>query len=111
MTSPDPERHQRSDELGGALRARLRHHGEVYDLFGIHMVNMALTIVTIGVYRFWAKTRIRRFLWSQTSFLGDRFEYTGTGKELLLGFAIVMVFLIISLGVYGTVHLDLARVV
>jgi uncharacterized membrane protein YjgN (DUF898 family) len=93
MTSPDPERHQRSDELGGALRARLRHHGEVYDLFGIHMVNMALTIVTIGVYRFWAKTGIRRYLWSQTSFLDDRFEYTGTGKELLVGFAIVMAIL------------------
>lgn len=85
---------QRSDDLGGARRDRLRHHGEVYDLFGIHMVNMMLTIVTIGVYRFWAKTRIRRYLWSQTSFLDDRFEYTGTGKELLIGFAIVMAFLI-----------------
>jgi hypothetical protein len=86
--------------MGSARRDRLRHHGEVYDLFGIHIVNTLLTVVTIGIYRFWAKTRIRRFLWSQTSFLGDRFEYTGTGKELLLGFAIVMVFLIISLGVY-----------
>ena len=89
-----------TDFSGSARRDRLRHHGEVYDLFGIHMVNMLLTIVTIGIYRFWAKTRIRRFLWSQTSFLDDRFEYTGTGKELLLGFAIVMAFLAVALGLY-----------
>ena len=89
-----------TDGIGSARRDRLRHHGEVYDLFGIHIVNILLTIVTIGIYRFWAKTRVRRYLWSQTSFLGDRFEYTGTGKELLLGFAIVIVFLLIFFGVY-----------
>lgn len=89
-----------TDGIGSAHRDRLRHNGEVYDLFGIHIVNMLLTIVTIGIYRFWAKTRIRRYLWSQTSFLGDRFEYTGTGKELLLGFAIVMAFLVIFFGIY-----------
>ena len=62
------------------------------------MVNLLLTIVTLGIYRFWAKTRIRRYLWSQTEFLGDRFEYTGTGKELLIGFLIVFAFLIVMPG-------------
>ncbi len=84
-------------ESGASGRARLRHHGEVFDLFGIHMVNMLLTVVTLGTYRFWAKTRIRRFLWSQTEFLDDRFEYTGTGKELVLGFLIVLTFLVVVL--------------
>lgn len=84
-------------------RGRLCHHGEAFDLFGIYIRNIALTIVTLGIYRFWAKTRIRRFLWSQTGFLDDRFEYTGTGKELFLGFLIVVAFLIVVLGAYSTV--------
>ena len=86
----------RSPIASATRREHLRHHGEVFDLFGIYMVNLLLTIVTLGIYRFWAKTRIRRYLWSHTEFLGDRFEYTGTGKELLIGFLIVFTFLAVQ---------------
>ena len=72
-------------------------------MFGIYVVNMLLTIVTLGIYRFWAKTRMRRYLWSHTEFLEDRFEYTGTGKELLIGFLIVFAFLFAVLGAYTVV--------
>jgi uncharacterized membrane protein YjgN (DUF898 family) len=50
------------------------------------IVNLLLTIVTLGVFRFWARTRIRRFLWANTQLAGEAFEYTGTGGELLRGF-------------------------
>ncbi|MFB3819783.1 MAG: YjgN family protein [Candidatus Methylomirabilales bacterium] len=62
-------------------------HGSGGSLFGIFLVNMVLTLVTFGVYRFWATTRVRRYLMSQTEFEGDRFAYHGTGRELWLGFA------------------------
>jgi uncharacterized membrane protein YjgN (DUF898 family) len=65
---------------------RLTFHGSGGTLFGIYIVNILLTIATFGIYRFWGKVRIRRFMLSQTSFEGDRFAYHGTGKELLLGF-------------------------
>ncbi len=47
------------------------------------------------MYYCWAKTRVRRYLFSETAFEGDRFAYHGTGKELLLGFlkAFVVFFL------------------
>lgn len=45
-----------------------------------------LEFVTVGFYRFWLATDIRRHLWSHTSIDGDVAEYTGTGKELLIGF-------------------------
>jgi uncharacterized membrane protein YjgN (DUF898 family) len=61
-------------------------HGSGGSLFGIFLVNMVLTLVTLGVYRFWATTRVRRYLMSQTEFEGDRFAYHGTGRELWLGF-------------------------
>ncbi len=68
-----------------SVERRLSFHGEGGTLFGIHIVNVLCTLGTIGVYYFWAKTRTRRFLFSQTAFEGDRFAYHGTGKELLFG--------------------------
>jgi uncharacterized membrane protein YjgN (DUF898 family) len=68
----------------GPLRRPL-FHGTGGTLFGIHVVNTLLTLVTLGVYYFWAKTRLRQYLFSQTEIEGDRFAYHGTGRELLLG--------------------------
>src|SRR5258705_175247 len=60
-------------------------HGSGGTLFGIHVVNTLLTIVTVGIYYFWAKTRLRQYLFGQAEIDGDRFAYHGTGRELLLG--------------------------
>ncbi|HET9925566.1 MAG TPA: YjgN family protein [Methylomirabilota bacterium] len=64
---------------------RPRFHGSGGTLFGIHVVNVLLTLVTLGIYYFWAKTRVRGYLSSQSEIEGDRFAYHGTAKELLLG--------------------------
>ena len=65
---------------------RLAFHGAGGSLLGIHIVNVLLTIITLGVYYFWAKVRVRSYILSQTECAGDRFAYHGTGRELLLGF-------------------------
>jgi uncharacterized membrane protein YjgN (DUF898 family) len=68
--------------------ASVRHpsfHGRGGTLFGIHVVNVLLMLVTFGIYYFWAKTRIRAYLSGQTEIEGDRFAYHGTARELLLG--------------------------
>jgi uncharacterized membrane protein YjgN (DUF898 family) len=65
---------------------RLSFHGVGGSLFGIHIVNVFLTIVTLGVFYFWGKARVRRYLWSQTAIAGDRFAFHGTGREMFLGF-------------------------
>lgn len=57
------------------------------------LINLLLTILTFGIYRFWAKTKVRKFIWSNIRFMGDPFEYTGKGSELLLGFLIVLAIL------------------
>jgi uncharacterized membrane protein YjgN (DUF898 family) len=56
--------------------------------------NVLLTVVTLGVYRFWATARQRRYLWSRTEVIGDRLEWSGTGKEMFIGFLIVMAILL-----------------
>jgi uncharacterized membrane protein YjgN (DUF898 family) len=49
-----------------------------------------LLLFTLGIYRFWLTTDIRRYLWSNTELAGDSFEYSGTAYELLLGFLIAL---------------------
>ena len=53
-----------------------------------------LELITFGFYRFWLTTDIRRHLWSNTEVDGDAMEYTGRGKELLLGFLVAMAVLV-----------------
>jgi uncharacterized membrane protein YjgN (DUF898 family) len=64
---------------------RMSFHGTGGSLFGIHIVNLFLTVVTLGFYYFWGKVKVRSYLLSQTELEGDRFAYHGTGKELLFG--------------------------
>lgn len=57
----------------------------------IAFTNLLLTLVTLGIYRFWARARERRYLWSRTEFIDDTLEWTGTGAEMFKGFLLVMV--------------------
>ena len=54
----------------------------------------ALEFVTLGFYRFWLLTDIRRHLWANTLVDGDAAEYTGRGKELLIGFLVALAILV-----------------
>jgi uncharacterized membrane protein YjgN (DUF898 family) len=81
----------------------LTFHGAGGTLFGIYIVNVLLTLATLGWYRFWGKVRVRNFMLSQTSFEGDRFAYHGTGKELLLGFFKALLFVGLPITVLGAV--------
>ena len=65
----------------------------------IAFTNLLLTIVTLGIYTFWARARTRRYLWSRTRFIDDRLEWTGTGLELFIGYLIAIVVFFVPLGV------------
>src|ERR1044072_8999504 len=53
-----------------------------------------LLLVTLGIYRFWLQTDVRRFLWNNTEIAGDSLEYAGTARELLIGFLVAIAFLV-----------------
>jgi uncharacterized membrane protein YjgN (DUF898 family) len=59
-------------------------------LAGLVTKGTVLTLITLGIYRFWYRTHLRRYYWSNTTLLDDGFEYSGTGKELLIGFLIML---------------------
>lgn len=63
--------------------------GNWKDFAKIAIPNLLLTVVTLGIYRFWATTRERQYLWSRSRFVDERLEWAGTGKELFFGFLVV----------------------
>jgi uncharacterized membrane protein YjgN (DUF898 family) len=66
--------------------ARVEFTGRRGDFWGLVSRGALLELVTFGFYRFWLATSMRRHLWSNTSVNGDAAEYTGTAKELFIGF-------------------------
>ena len=63
-------------------------------LTGIAVKGFLLSLLTFGIYRFWYMTNLRRFFWSRTTVDGSPAEYTGTGKELFLGFLVALAILV-----------------
>lgn len=81
-----------------------KHHldfwGEGSKLFGIFIVNMLLTLVTLGLYYPWARAATLKYLYQETEFEGSRFTFHGTGKEMFIGF-------IKAIGIFGGLYLVL----
>jgi uncharacterized membrane protein YjgN (DUF898 family) len=67
------------------------------------LVNALLTIVTLTIYRFWAKTNVRKHIWSCVHVNGEPLEYTGRGMELFKGFLVVLGVFILPVVVISTV--------
>src|SRR3984893_6042870 len=70
------------------------YSGDRGEFFGLVTRGAALELITVGFYRFWLATHIRRHLWSNTHIDGDAAEYTGRGKELLIGFLIALAIIV-----------------
>ena len=77
-----------------AQERAIRFTGNWREYLPIAASNVLLIIVTLGIYRFWAAARQRRYLWSRTEVIGDRLEWSGTGKEMFIGFLVVIVVLL-----------------
>lgn len=79
------------------------------EFFKIYLKNILLTVVTLGVYRFWAKVQTRRFVYQHSVFYGERFGYHATGREKFSGFLkgmFILLPLLVLLGIiyYAMVH-------
>ncbi len=73
-----------------ARQPLFKYDGKIGELYWIFIKNLLLKIITLGIYRFWAVSRLRRYVWSRLQFQGERFEYTGTGGELFKGFLLAL---------------------
>lgn len=66
------------------------HEISLRSFLGLSLKNGLLNLVTLTLYRFWARTEVRRRLWSKISINNERLEYTGRGMELFIGFLIAV---------------------
>jgi uncharacterized membrane protein YjgN (DUF898 family) len=69
----------------------VRFTGSGAEYFGIWIVNLLLTIVTIGIYSAWAKVRKKRYFYAHTKIDGDSFEYRGKPIAIQKGRIIAVV--------------------
>ncbi len=67
----------------------LEFSGTGSEYFRIWIVNVFLTILTLGIYAPWAKVRSRRYFYRNTVLAGHPFDYTADPLALLKGYAIV----------------------
>lgn len=85
--------YQPAQDAAGHGRA-VSFTGNWREFLPIALTNLLLIVVTLGIYRFWASARERRYLWSRTRVIDDSLEWSGTGKEMFLGFLLVVAVLL-----------------
>ena len=78
-----------------------RFEGRRRPLAVLLLRNLLFSVLTLGIYRFWARTHVRRFVWRHTVLLDDALEYLGTGGELFIGFLIAVAVLLPVFAAYS----------
>jgi uncharacterized membrane protein YjgN (DUF898 family) len=64
---------------------RIAFIGSGGEYFRIWIVNLLLTIVTLGIYSAWAKVRRAQYFYGNTQLAGSSFEYHGNPVAILKG--------------------------
>jgi uncharacterized membrane protein YjgN (DUF898 family) len=69
--------------------------GRAFEYFGIWIVNVLLSILTLGIYSAWAKVRNKRYFYGNTILAGHGFDYLASPVQILKGRLIVVAFLVL----------------
>lgn len=59
--------------------------GDGFEFFKIWIVNLLLTILTLGIYSAWAKVRTNRYFYSNMYLAGSPFQYLAKPMQILIG--------------------------
>jgi uncharacterized membrane protein YjgN (DUF898 family) len=70
---------------------RFEFSGDAREYFRIWVVNLALSIVTLGVFSAWAKVRSERYFYGNTRLAGEPFEYLARPLPILKGRIIAVI--------------------
>ena len=80
---------------GTAQAVDFKFSGRGSEYFRIWIVNLALTIITLGIYSAWAKVRRLQYFYRNTSLAGGSFDYHGDPVAILKGRIIAVVLLVL----------------
>jgi len=84
-----------ADKPAGKRHVGFVFTGEGYEYFKIWIVNILLTIVTLGIYAPWAKVRNAQYFYGNTSLDGASFAFTADPVKMLIGRLIAVGLLIV----------------
>ncbi len=96
---PDADAASSGGVRPNATRHTVKFTGQGGEYFRIWIVNLALTIVTLGIYSAWAKVRRKRYFYGNTLIDGTPFDYQGNPLAILKGRIIAA--LLLSAGSFG----------
>jgi uncharacterized membrane protein YjgN (DUF898 family) len=83
----------------GGRRYPLEFTATAGEYFRIWIVNLALSVITLGIYSAWAKVRKRRYFYGHTRIDGQGFEYRGNPVAILKGRIIAVAVIAVYYGV------------
>ena len=87
---------------------KLKYSGTGSEFFKIWILNILMSILTLGIYSFWGKTRIRQYAIASFSLDNDSFVYTGKGRELFIGFMKAMLLMLVICAISTAISLPIA---
>ncbi len=99
-----PARCQCGYLFGGSSPGKFEFKGEGARLLVLYIKLIVFSVFTLGIYSFWGRAEIRKYLWSNTYFAGQPFDYHGTGKELFFGW-LKLIGLLIVLYCFVTLYI------
>ena len=82
-----------------AAEAKVGFGGVGKKLSALVIKGFLLQLLTLGIYRFWYVTDLRRLYWGHTTIGGEPLDYTGRAMELLKGFFVALLAPIVSIAV------------
>lgn len=80
-------------EAAALAPQQLRFTGSGGSYFGIWIVNLLLSILTLGIYSAWAKVRRLQYFYRHTELAGATFDFHGNAISILIGRIIALVLL------------------
>lgn len=83
--------------------------GRGSEYFRIWIVNLLLSVVTLGIYSAWAKVRRLRYFYDNTSVAGASFDYHGNPVAILKG-RILAVVLLVAYQIAGYINILLGLI-
>ncbi len=101
-THPDNPDLQNQVRPSPSRTAKVLFHGDGKEYFKIWIVNILLTIVTLGIYSAWATVRNNRYFYSNTEIDGHRMSYLAQPLQILKG-RIIAVSLLVLYYVMGLI--------
>jgi len=78
---------------------KISFRGDSKTLFKIWIINLLLTVCTLGIYYPWARANMKKYLYSSTYLDDYSFDFHGTGKQMFIGLVKFLVIFLLAFSV------------